>query len=184
MFLADFDTTVADFQAQLDYISAAGLGPDVVTVQQALDTADAEMHGPVAGTVKITPAAPTTSDIVTADPTRFADPDGDALSYQYQWKVNGVAVAGAAGRTSISPRPDTATPATGSPFTYRRRPAGAREHGRQRQRDDRRRAGSDSGFRCHSPTTPILPAPRLRAVTVRSRRLQARALTGRRRRSS
>ena len=32
--LADFDTTVADFQAQLDYISSAGLGPDVVTVSR------------------------------------------------------------------------------------------------------------------------------------------------------
>jgi peptidoglycan/xylan/chitin deacetylase (PgdA/CDA1 family) len=48
-----FDTTVADFKAQLDAISAAGLGSDVVTVQQALDTIDAELHGP-----RTAPAAP------------------------------------------------------------------------------------------------------------------------------
>ena len=41
---ADYDTTVADFQAQLDYISSAGLGRDVMTVQQALDTAAAQTH--------------------------------------------------------------------------------------------------------------------------------------------
>jgi peptidoglycan/xylan/chitin deacetylase (PgdA/CDA1 family) len=102
--LGDFDTTVTSLKGQLDYISTAGLGSDVVTVQQALDTADAEMHGPVAGTVKITPAAPTTSDTVTANPSAFSDPDGDALTYQYQWKVNGVAIAGAGGQTfDLSP---------------------------------------------------------------------------------
>lgn len=102
--LGDYDTKVTNFQAQLDSISSAGLGPDVVTVQQALDTADAEMHGPVAGTVKVTPAAPTTSDTVTANPSGFSDPDGDALTYQYQWKVNGVAINGATGKTfDLSP---------------------------------------------------------------------------------
>ncbi len=34
------------------------MGNNVVTVQEALDIADAEMHGPIAGSVKITPAAP------------------------------------------------------------------------------------------------------------------------------
>jgi peptidoglycan/xylan/chitin deacetylase (PgdA/CDA1 family) len=101
--LGNFDTKVTNFQAQLDSISAAGLGPDVVTVQQALDTADAEMR-PVAGTVKITPAAPSTSDNLTANTGGFADPDGDALTYQYQWKVNGTAIAGATGSAfNLSP---------------------------------------------------------------------------------
>src|SRR4051794_4934677 len=49
--MGDFDTKVGQFKAQLDAISSAGLDSDVVTVQQALDTADAEMHSPVAGTV-------------------------------------------------------------------------------------------------------------------------------------
>ena len=72
--LADYDTKVSAFQAQLDAITSAGLDSDVVTVQQALDTADAEMHSPVAGTVKITPTAPTTNATVTADPERVQRP--------------------------------------------------------------------------------------------------------------
>jgi peptidoglycan/xylan/chitin deacetylase (PgdA/CDA1 family) len=97
--LGDYDAKVTDFQKQLDYISSAGLGPDVVTVQQALDTADSEMHGPVAGTVKVTPTSPTTATTLTAAPTGFSDPDGDVLTYHYQWKVNGTAIAGATGST-------------------------------------------------------------------------------------
>ena len=42
--LAAFDTTVGAFKTHLDAISAAGLGPNVMTVQQALDIADAEMR--------------------------------------------------------------------------------------------------------------------------------------------
>src|SRR3954447_15762106 len=86
--LADFDTKLSAFKDQLDAISSAGLASDVVTVQQALDTADAEMR-PVAGTVKITPAAPSTNDTLPAGPSGFTDPDGDALNYRYQWMVNG-----------------------------------------------------------------------------------------------
>lgn len=97
--LGDFDTTVSSFGAQLNYIGAAGLGPNVVTMQQALATADTEMHGPVPGSASITPADPTTSDTVVANASGFADPDGDALTYQYQWRVNGLAIAGATGQT-------------------------------------------------------------------------------------
>jgi hypothetical protein len=97
--LGNYGTSVSNFQAQLGAISSAGLDSDVVTVQQALDTADAEMHSPVAGTVKITPSASSTNDTLTAGPSGFSDPDGDALSYQYQWKVNGEAIAGASGST-------------------------------------------------------------------------------------
>jgi peptidoglycan/xylan/chitin deacetylase (PgdA/CDA1 family) len=97
--LGAFDTNVGAFKDQLNEITKAGLGPNVVTVQQALDTADAEMHGPVAGTVKVTPASPTTSDTLTAAPSGFSDPDGDPLTYKYQWKVNGKAVAGATAQT-------------------------------------------------------------------------------------
>ena len=85
--------------------------PNVVTVQQALDIADAEMHS--AGGRHGQDHArrlPTTNDTVTADPSGFSDPDGDALTYQYQWKVNGDADRRRRPRRrSISPRPDTAT---------------------------------------------------------------------------
>ena len=160
--LADFDTTVADFQAQLDYIASAGLGPDVVTVQQALDTADAEMHGPVAGTVKITPAAPTTSDIVTADPTGFADPDGDALSYQYQWKVNGVAVAGAAGRTfDLSPAGHGDAGDRIAVDVSARDPQGHVSTGVSDSVTIGSTPDPTPGSVVTPPTTPILPAPPL-----------------------
>ncbi len=76
--LGKFDTTVGDFKAQLDAISSAGLGSDVVTVQKALDTIDNEMHGPQPGAVKVAPAGPTTNGTVTATPaasaTRTATP--------------------------------------------------------------------------------------------------------------
>jgi peptidoglycan/xylan/chitin deacetylase (PgdA/CDA1 family) len=97
--LGPYDTTVSGLKAQLDSITAAGLGGNVVTVQQALDVVDAELHTPAAGTVKITPAAPATNDTVTADPSGFSDPDGDALTYQYEWKVNGKPIAGANAKT-------------------------------------------------------------------------------------
>ena len=45
--------------------------------------------------MKITPTDPDTNDTVTADPSGFSDPDGDALTYRYQWKVNGEPIAGA-----------------------------------------------------------------------------------------
>lgn len=95
--VADFDTTVSDFKDELDLISSANLEPNVMTVQRALAVADAEMHGPLAGTVRITPAAPTTSETLTAMPSGFSDVDGDELTYRHQWKVNGVAIAGATG---------------------------------------------------------------------------------------
>ena len=42
--IGPYDTTIAKFQAQMDYISNAGLGGDVKTVQDALDTAAAQTH--------------------------------------------------------------------------------------------------------------------------------------------
>jgi len=97
--LGDFDTKISEFKNQLNALSTAGLGTDVVTVQQALDAIDAETHGPAAGTVKISPTAPTTNATLTANPSGFTDPDKDALTYTYTWKVNGVAIAGATGST-------------------------------------------------------------------------------------
>jgi peptidoglycan/xylan/chitin deacetylase (PgdA/CDA1 family) len=92
--LGPYDTTESLFQAQLDYLTTAGLGGDVMTVDQAQDLADAGAR-PTAGTVGIGPASPTTGDTVTATPTGFSDPDGDPLTYRYRWLVGGRPVAGA-----------------------------------------------------------------------------------------
>jgi Purple acid Phosphatase, N-terminal domain len=54
---------------------------------------------PTAGTVTISPPAPTTNDILTATPSGFHDPDSDQLNYQYQWSVNGQPITGATGST-------------------------------------------------------------------------------------
>ena len=50
---------------------------------------------PVEGTVNLSPASPKTAETVTASPAGFRDPDGDALTYRYQWFRNGNAIAGA-----------------------------------------------------------------------------------------
>ena len=54
---------------------------------------------PAAGTVSVKPSAPSSDEIVSARPTGFADNDGDAVSYVYQWFVNGAAIGDATGRT-------------------------------------------------------------------------------------
>ena len=50
---------------------------------------------PVAGTVTAAPASPKTNQTLTATPSGFTDPDGDALTYHYQWLRNGTPIAGA-----------------------------------------------------------------------------------------
>lgn len=54
---------------------------------------------PLAGTVTITPATPSTNDTVKANPSGFADIDGDTLTYRYQWLRNGTPITGATNRT-------------------------------------------------------------------------------------
>jgi hypothetical protein len=50
---------------------------------------------PTLGTVSISPAAPRTNQTVTATPAGFTDPDGDPITYHYQWFKNGTPIAGA-----------------------------------------------------------------------------------------
>jgi autotransporter-associated beta strand protein len=70
-------------------LSGTALTSAAVTVQ---DTA------PVIDTVTITPSAPSSVDIVTANVTSHDD-DGDTITYAYQWFKNGSPLAGATGAT-------------------------------------------------------------------------------------
>ena len=54
---------------------------------------------PSAGTVAVRPISPSTDDVISATTTGFADADGDAVTYTYQWLRNGTAIGGATGRT-------------------------------------------------------------------------------------
>ncbi len=63
------------------------------------DTVTVANTPPVAGTVAVKPSAPSSDDIVSATPTGFADADGDAVTYTYQWFRNGTAIGGATART-------------------------------------------------------------------------------------
>ena len=67
---------------------------DAVSDQTTVATTD-----PTAGTAAVRPTAPSVNDTVSAVVTGFADVDGDALSYQYQWARNGQAIAQANGRS-------------------------------------------------------------------------------------
>ncbi len=90
-----FDTTVSVFQQMINYLTTAGVGADVMPVNQAFNSATSQLHSPVAGTAAISPTAPATNAILTAAGVGFTDPDNDPLTYTYQWSVNGTAIAGA-----------------------------------------------------------------------------------------
>jgi hypothetical protein len=53
---------------------------------------------PVVDSVTITPASPTTTSVVTANVTGH-DPDGDSITYSYQWTKNGSSISGATSST-------------------------------------------------------------------------------------
>jgi hypothetical protein len=53
---------------------------------------------PVVDSVTITPTSPHTNDLLTATVTGH-DPDGDPVTYSYQWTRNGTAISGATGST-------------------------------------------------------------------------------------
>ena len=63
------------------------------------DTATVATTDPTAGTVTVRPTAPSVNDTVSAVVAGFADVDGDALSYTYQWSLNGQPIAQANGRS-------------------------------------------------------------------------------------
>ena len=50
---------------------------------------------PVKGSVAIAPSSPKIGATLTAAPTGFSDPDGDKLTYHYQWSLNGKDIDGA-----------------------------------------------------------------------------------------
>jgi hypothetical protein len=93
--LGAYHTTVSRFQAQLSYIDAQLGAGNVLTVEQALAAAEADIHAPLAGTVTMTPAQPRRGSVVTATPSGFTDPDGGALTFRFRWRVNGIAIGGA-----------------------------------------------------------------------------------------
>ena len=96
--IGPYDTTVTEFTQMLDYLTSSNLQSNVMTVRDAFASAISQMS-PTAGAVEITPSQPTTNAAPTATPTGFTDPNGRALTYSYQWLVNGTAIAGAIGPT-------------------------------------------------------------------------------------
>ena len=67
---------------------------------------------PVKGSVAIAPSSPKIGATLTAAPTGFSDPDGDKLTYHYQWSLNGNDIDGATSATladSGAVRGDTVT---------------------------------------------------------------------------
>jgi peptidoglycan/xylan/chitin deacetylase (PgdA/CDA1 family) len=87
-----YDTTLSDFRAQLGYLARTGV--DVLPAGAALERAEHELHAPITGDVSLSPARPRTNTTLTAAPSAFTDPDGDALSYEYRWFVNGAELGG------------------------------------------------------------------------------------------
>ncbi len=104
--LGPYDTTIGRFRAQLDYLAAAGVAQDVMTVRDAMTVINTRPNAePKGGTVTLTSSAPATGDPLTAAPAGFSDPDGDTLTYEYRWLVGGREIAGATGPTLDLSRP-------------------------------------------------------------------------------
>ena len=146
-----------------------------------------EMHGPVAGTVKITPRGsdPRTTTL-TANPSAFTDPDGDALTYQHQW---GVPIGHRRATGGSHPFFDLS-----AGRTRRRTASSQRSTSPRRDPQGHVTTGVSDSVTIGStpkptpgpivtPTTPTLPAPPVASAGSGRRRRPSRALTGRRRRS-
>src|SRR5439155_1606043 len=64
----------------------------------ATDSTTVANSAPVVVAATVTPGAPKTNDTVSANPTA-TDPDGDTVTYSYQWKKNGTDISGATAST-------------------------------------------------------------------------------------
>jgi hypothetical protein len=69
----------------------AGYSADV------LAAVDLENAAPVIDSIRFSPPQPSKNDVLRAIVSAY-DPDGDALTYSYQWLRNGVTIAGATGQ--------------------------------------------------------------------------------------
>ena len=83
---------------------AGGPGPDpdpgsaTDTFTWAVTQAGGTNTPPVVNSVSVTPSSPRTGDTLTAN-VDASDPDGDPLTYSYQWRRNGADISGADGAT-------------------------------------------------------------------------------------
>ena len=69
---------------------------------------------PVVSSATINQASPGTDDTLSVSVV-LSDANGDAVTSHYQWRKNGVDIAGATNATlNLAARPETATPATRS----------------------------------------------------------------------
>ena len=81
---------------------AGGPGPDPGSATDTFTWAVTQAGGtntpPVVNSVSVTPSSPRTGDTLTAN-VDASDPDGDPLTYSYQWRKNGADISGADGAT-------------------------------------------------------------------------------------
>ena len=86
-------------------VAVTATDPQDASTDAVSDRTTVATTDPTAGTVTVRPTAPAANDTVSAVPSGFADADGDALSYRYQWSRNGEAIPGATGRSLRCARP-------------------------------------------------------------------------------
>ena len=79
-------------------VEVTGRDPLGATSEPVETSATIVNRAPAAGSVTVKPVDPATNDVASAAVSGFTDADGDAVTYQYQWYVNGMAIAGATGR--------------------------------------------------------------------------------------
>ncbi len=84
--LADGGTSLFDRDDKIYAVAAAFDGAASTNTSQS-PTATVSSTPPVAGTVSLSTLNPVEGSTLTATPSGFSDPDGDALSYTYTWSV-------------------------------------------------------------------------------------------------
>ena len=97
----DFDLSKAGPATHGDTVSVEVVARDPSGGQSPTASAQVVVDdtAPTTGAVTITPSSPKAGQTLTAAPTAFADADGDTLTYQYTWKINGTVVPGETGPT-------------------------------------------------------------------------------------